>query len=82
MQYLAVNRPEGAVDTTDVVTVGQRQDHGFQRDPGGEITTFDAQGAGAGPGQGTIPTYSDDADGITGFYLNSEGLAVGFTQKR
>jgi hypothetical protein len=43
--------------------------HGFVRAPDGTITTFDAPGAGAGPGQGTYVTFTDG--------INPEGAIAG-----
>ena len=52
------------VDASDVL-------HGYVRAPNGAITTFDAPGAGTGPGQGTLPGSNNPAGTITGFYIDA-----------
>jgi hypothetical protein len=59
------------VDASDV-------NHGFVRGTDGAITTFDAPGAGTGPGQGTIPLCNNPVDAITGDYLDASDVFHGF----
>ena len=42
------------------------------------ITTFDAPGAGTGPGQGTIPYAINLGSTIAGFYLDASNVYHGF----
>jgi len=46
--------------------------------PYGNFTTIDAPGAGTGPGQGTYAFSINDADTITGHYLDASGVEHGF----
>jgi hypothetical protein len=43
-----------------------------------KITTFDAPGAGTGPGQGTIPEQNTPAGTIVGYYIDANGIGHGF----
>jgi hypothetical protein len=54
--------------------------HGFQRTPGGEFTTFEAPGAGfvAGSGGGTFPNSINDAGAIAGHYTDANHVNHGF----
>lgn len=52
--------------------------HGFVRALDGSITTFDAPGAGTGPGQGTIAATPNPAGAIVGFEIDSGGVFHGF----
>jgi uncharacterized repeat protein (TIGR03803 family) len=61
--------------------------HGFVRAASGTISTFDAPGAGTGPGcvstqvfcfVGTVPASIDTAGDITGVYTDKGGLRHGF----
>jgi hypothetical protein len=52
--------------------------HGFLRAPGSALTTFDAPGAGTGPGQGTIPFSNNPAGAIAGFDIDANGVLHGF----
>ncbi len=57
--------------------------HGCLRSPGGSITTFDAPGAGTGPGQGTFITFADGINpegAIAGAYADAEGVFHGFVR--
>ena len=68
--------PAGAIvgfytDASDVL-------HGYVRVPGGTITTFDAPGAGTGPGQGTLPASNNPAGTITGSYIDATDVNHGF----
>jgi hypothetical protein len=57
--------------------------HGFWRDPDGTIHSFDATGAGTGPGQGTFVSGPDcltDAGATVGYYVDSNGVAHGFVR--
>src|SRR5262249_1169370 len=52
-------------------------------DPDGTITTFDALGAGTGPGQGTVTTSVDpinQAAAITGTYIDASNVYHGFVR--
>jgi hypothetical protein len=46
------------------------------------ITTFDAPGAGTGPGQGTIPFAINPAETITGYYIDAGDARHGFLRAR
>src|SRR5438132_7024220 len=46
------------------------------------ITTFDAPGAGTGPGQGTLAFSINPARAITGFYLDSGDVFHGYVRAR
>src|SRR6516164_8883045 len=59
--------PAGAI--TGAYADASNVNHGFLRAPDGSITTFDAPGAGTGPGQGTLTSTIDG--------LNPEGAIVG-----
>jgi len=52
--------------------------HGFLRAPDGAITTFDAPGAGTGPGQGTFSDGINQAGTIEGEYVDASNVAHGF----
>ncbi len=52
--------------------------HGFLRAPDGTITNFDAPGAGAGPGQGTLPSMITDRGTIPGAYLDANNVIHAF----
>jgi len=55
--------------------------HGFLRDPNGEITVFDAPGAGGAlPNQfqGTIAVSINDCGDITGFFIDRNLSGHGF----
>jgi hypothetical protein len=52
--------------------------HGFERDPFGTITTFDAPGAGTASGQGTIPETPNQFGVITGQYIDANNVHFGF----
>ena len=61
--------------------------HGFVRAANGTITTFDAPGAGTGPGSpkgfpgvGTIPVSINTAGDIAGTYTDASGVAHGFVR--
>jgi hypothetical protein len=66
--------------------------HGFVRAPDGTITTFDASGAGTGPGQGTMlgPGHVggycgpviNPAGTITGYYVDVNDAFHGFLRAR
>lgn len=61
-------------------TDAKNVNHGFLRTPGGELTTFEAPGAGAaaGSGSGTFPNNINDAGAITGHYTDSNNVKHGF----
>jgi hypothetical protein len=52
--------------------------HGFLRTTRGTFTTFDAPGAGTGPGQGTTPFSNNASGAITGFEVDANGVFHGF----
>jgi hypothetical protein len=52
--------------------------HGFVRAPDGTITTFDAPGAGADPGEGTLAFSINPSGAISGFYVDSSMRDHGF----
>jgi hypothetical protein len=52
--------------------------HGFLRLSGGTITTFDAPGAGTGPGQGTFSIGNNPSGAITGYYVDGSNVNHGF----
>jgi hypothetical protein len=54
--------------------------HGFLRSTGGKFITFEAPGAGAtaGSGSGTFSNDIDDAEAITGRYIDANNLNHGF----
>ena len=52
--------------------------HGFLRDPNGYITSFDAPGAGIGPGQGTVAYAINDAGVIAGAFQDANSVYHGF----
>jgi hypothetical protein len=68
--------PGGAIagyytDSSDVA-------HGFLRNPDGSFETFDAPGAGTGPGQGTFSFAISPNGEITGFYVDGTNASHGF----
>src|SRR5438128_9838206 len=46
----------------------------------GEITTFDAPGAGTGPGQGTLPQQITAAGTVVGNYVDTNFVTHGFVR--
>jgi hypothetical protein len=46
----------------------------------GAITTFDVSSAGTGFGQGTLPQGENDADTITGNFIDASGVSHGFVR--
>ena len=52
--------------------------HGFVRAKHGDITTFDAPGAGTGASQGTEPLANNPAGAVTGFYIDANNVIHGF----
>src|SRR5437868_590382 len=70
--------PAGAIvgfytDASDVL-------HGYVRVPGGTITTFDAPGAGTGPGQGTDCTAINPEGKISGIYVDASDVVHGYVR--
>ncbi len=63
---------------TGTYTDANRVSHGFVRNPGGVITTFDVPGAGTGSNQGTEPSNLNAAGEITGYYIDGSTVAHGF----
>jgi hypothetical protein len=68
--------PGGAISGEYVNTSGIFR--GFLRTQTGTFITFDAPGAGTGPGQGTIPFSNNPANLITGYYIDADGVNHGF----
>jgi hypothetical protein len=56
--------------------------HGFFRDNLGNITSFDAPGAGTEETEGTYPLGINDAGDITGYYVDSNAVAHGFVRNQ
>jgi hypothetical protein len=54
--------------------------HGFVRTKNGEIISFDVNGAGTGPFQGTDPISINSRGQIVGIYLDSANTAHGFVR--
>ena len=52
--------------------------HGFLRSPRGHFTKFDANGAGTGTWQGTLPAAINPEGAIAGSYIDSNGVNHGF----
>lgn len=52
--------------------------HGFVRSKKGTFSTFDAPGAGTGPGQGTIPEVNNTPGAIVGNYTDGNTVNHGF----
>ena len=52
--------------------------HGFLRYPNGSITSFDAPGAGSGPGQGTVAFAINNAGVVAGASQDANGVYHGF----
>ena len=52
--------------------------HGFVRARDGTVTTFDAPGAGAAFGEGTVPLGIDPAGVIMGYYTDAKRVNHGF----
>jgi hypothetical protein len=61
--------PAGAV--TGPYLDASNVNHGYVRAPNGAITTFDAPGAGTGPGQGTFVSGINPEGAVTGAYLDA-----------
>ena len=55
--------------------------HGFVRQHDGAFTTFDAPGAGTGPGQGTRGFSIAPNGVVTGFLLDSNIVVHGFVRE-
>ena len=56
--------------------------HGFMRAKNGTITTFDAPGAGTGPGQGTIPLSINPQGAIAGSYTDASNVNHSFVRAK
>jgi len=54
--------------------------HGYVRAPDGNITSFDAPGAGTGAGQGTRPAGINAAKMIEGDYFDASNVSHGFVR--
>jgi hypothetical protein len=68
--------PAGAL--AGLIIDGSNVLHGFMRAPNGTITTFDAPGAGTGPGQGTDTAGITAARAIAGYYIDGSNVYHGF----
>jgi hypothetical protein len=68
--------PAGAI--TGLFNDGYSINHGFLRTPGGNVTTFDAPGAGTGSNQGTLPLGITPAGEIMGYYTDGDNVNHGF----
>jgi len=68
--------PDGTI--TGYENDGYNVNHGFIRQPNGNIMLFDPPGAGTGEFQGTIPVAINLWDVITGTYVDSSGATHGF----
>lgn len=55
--------------------------HGLLRKRDGTLISFDPQGAGNGPGQGTVAFVINNSGAITGFFYDANGVAHGFVRK-
>jgi len=56
--------------------------HGFVRSKQGTFTTFDAPGAGTGPGLGTLPEVNNNPGAIAGNYTDANGVNHGFLRDK
>jgi hypothetical protein len=56
--------------------------HGFVRSKKGTFSTFDAPGAGTGPGQGTLPEVNNNPGAIAGNYTDANGVNHGFLRDK
>ena len=54
--------------------------HGFLRTPGGDLTRFNAPGAGSGSSQGTVALSINAAGAVTGSYYDSTQNSHGFVR--
>lgn len=59
---------------------GSGAEHGFLRDAGGTVTTFEAPNAGTGSEQGTIVTGIDAAGDVIGAYTDASNAIHGFVR--
>lgn len=57
---------------------GYNVNYGFIRTRDGNVTLFQAEGAGTGDGQGTVPLSMNNGRIITGFYVDSAAAYHGF----
>ena len=65
----------GYVDANNVL-------HGFVRAPDDTFTTYEAPGAGAGPGQGTGPNGMNTAGDITGNVTDASNVTHGYVRAK
>lgn len=72
--------PEGAISGyyTDAMNVS----HGFVRSKKGDITEFDALGAGTADGQGTFCFGLNPGGDTTGYYIDEMNVAHGFVRSK
>jgi len=68
--------PSGVI--TGVYADWNGANHGFVRSADGTMTSFDASGAGTGPGEGTEPWSINPTGDITGWYTDATGFTHGF----
>src|SRR6266704_2486561 len=72
--------PAGAITATSLDASDVY--HGVLRAPDGTITTFDAPGAGTGPGQGTVPENISTPGVVTGNYVDASDVNHGFVRAK
>ena len=88
--FTSIDYPNGtntyadSINAAGVIT-GFYQDggnvyHGFLRAADGTFTTFDAQGAGQGGRQGTVPQNINPAGVVTGYYIDASSVNHGFVR--
>ena len=82
MQGTIAENINTAGDVTGQYVDASSVNHGFLRSKHGDITTFDAPGAGTGSSQGTIPISNNPSDAITGLYYDANNVAHGFLRTR
>jgi hypothetical protein len=76
--FLDCINPEGAMTGYSLDTNNEL--HGYVRARDGNITTFDAPGAGTGAGLGTLPAGIDPARTIAGEYFDASNVSHGFVR--
>ena len=72
--------PAGAI--TGAYADASNVNHGFLRAKDGTITTFEAPGAGTGPGQGTLDPKINTPGDIAGPYLDASNVFHGFVRNK
>jgi hypothetical protein len=71
--------PAGAITATSLDA--SNVFHGVLRAPDGTMTSFDAPGAGTGPGQGTVPFSFNPEGAIVGYCFDASNVGHGFSWK-